>query len=144
MDTLERANTESVRTFITAFWDGDDGDVADQFVTADYGDHAYAPPDVTGLKNQYREFAAAFSERHHTIEDIVACADKVLVRLTLRAVNSGPFRGSPSTNTSIEVAVYRTYRLVDGKIAEHWALLDTATLLRRLGFQPSPANACKR
>jgi hypothetical protein len=41
-------------------------------------------------------------------------------------------------------AVYREFRLADGKIAEHWALLDTPTLLHQIGARPSPENACNR
>jgi len=144
METMERTNSETVQAFISAFWDGDGSEVANRFVSDDYIDHAYTPHDLTGLKNQHRELVAAFSERRNAIEDIVTDCDKVMVRLTLRAVNSGSFRGAAPTNAPIEVTVFRTYRLVDGKIAEHWALLDTTTLLRQLGAQPSPANACKR
>jgi hypothetical protein len=44
----------------------------------------------------------------------------------------------------LQALVYREYRLTGGRIAEHWALLDTATLLRQIGAGPSPENARRR
>lgn len=51
------------------------------------------------------------------------------------------FRGTPATGKPISVDVFRQYRLDGGKIAEHWALLDTATLLRSIGASLEPPAA---
>ncbi|MGI8857685.1 MAG: ester cyclase [Thermomicrobiales bacterium] len=144
MSVSDHANAAIVRAFVEVFWNERDIDRADEFLSPDYIDHAYTPHTASGLKRTAGELAAAFPDHRTTIEDVVAQEDRVMTRMVLRGTHGGPFRGAVPTGNPIEVAVYRTYRLADGKIAEHWALLDTATLLRQIGAQPSPETACKR
>ncbi len=133
-----------VETFIERFWNGHDETAAAELLTADYVDHAYQPQTVAGLRRTLAELTAAFPDHHCTVEALVAAADTVIARLTLRATHRGAFRGTPATGQRVEVTVYRTFRLEHGRIAEHWALLDTAGLLRQIGAAPAPANACAR
>jgi steroid delta-isomerase-like uncharacterized protein len=140
----EQTNTDTVCAFIEAFWNGREFDRIDHFLAPDYVDHAYVPHTVDGLKRTARELAAALPDNRTIIEDLVAQGDKVVARMTVRGTHDGLFRGTPPTGNPVEVNVYRMYRLADGKIAEHWALLDTATLLRQIAAQPSAENACKR
>jgi len=137
-------NSDTVRAFIEAFWNERDLDSAGRFLAPDYVDHAYSPHTADGLKKTAGELAGAIPDHRSIIEDLVAQGDKVVARMVLRGRHGGPFRGAPPTGNPVEVNVYRMYRLAGGKIAEHWALLDTATLLRQIGAPPSPENACKR
>ncbi len=139
----EQANADIVRAFIESFWNGQDPDNLHRFLTPDYVDHAYVPHTADGLKKTAGELSAALPDHRSEIEDVIAQGDKVVVRMVLRGTHDGSFRGAPPTGNPVEVNVYRTYRLAEGKIAEHWALLDTATLLRQIAAQPSPENACK-
>ncbi len=147
METTELRNADTVRDFIAAFWDGDDADVADRFLTTTYIDHAYTPANIAGLKNQHREFMAGgvfrTKSRHRRHrggrrQGVGPCHLCAAVNEVDRFGAVRPPMGR------VEVTVYRTYRLAGGKIAEHWALLDTSSLPRQLGAQPSPENACKR
>ncbi len=140
----DQANSATVRAFIEAFWNGRERDSVERFLTPGYVDHAYTPHTADGLMTTAGELAAAFPDHCGTVEAVAAQGDKVMVRLTLRGTHDGPFRGTPPTGNPVEVTVYREYRLIDGKIAEHWALLDTATLLRQIGSRPSVENVCHR
>ncbi len=140
----EQANTDIVRAFIESFWNGRDSDSLHRFLTPDYVDHAYVPHTADGLKKTAGDLSTALPDHRSAIEDVVAQGDKVVARMVLRGTHDGPFRGAPPTGNPVAVNVYRMYRLAGGKIAEHWALLDTATLLRQIAAQPSPENACKR
>jgi len=142
--TTEQANTELVRAFIEAFWNERQIDDADRFLAPGYVDHAYTPGTAIGLKQTAGELSAAIPDHHSAVEAMVAQDDKVVARLVLRGTHRGPFRGTPATGNPVEVAVYREYRLTGGRIAEHWALLDTASLMRQIGAGPSPENACRR
>ena len=63
--------------------------------------------------------------------------DKVVVTSTLRGTHGGTYIGVPATGKRIEVPPIDIYRIADGKIAEHWFLLDFFTLLNQLGVIPS-------
>jgi len=137
-------NVETVRDFIESFWNRREADAIDRCLTSDYVDHAYAPRNVEGLKATGEALATAFPDGHSTIESVIAEDDRVVARLTLRGTHRGPFRGTDATGNPVEVTVYREYRLIDGKIAEHRGLLDTATLLLQIGTGPTTENACNR
>ncbi len=65
---------------------------------------------------------SAFPDDHHTIEDLVAEGDKVVVRLRL------PPTGKHITNTSIHI-----FRFADGQLVEAWANRDDLGLMQQLG-----------
>lgn len=139
-----QGNIETVRDFIESFWNRRDPDAIDRYLTDDHVDHAYSPKTVEGLRAAGNALVTAFPDQCSTIETMIAEGDRVVARLTLRGTHRGPFRGTGATGNSVEVTVYREYRLIDGKIAEHQGLLDTATLLRQIGTSPTPENACER
>ncbi|WP_309299702.1 ester cyclase [Paenibacillus tyrfis] len=143
MNTLEQTNIELVKTFISAFWNGNDAGLAETLLADDYVDHAYVPHTAEGLKQMAAQLRSAFPDQQSAIQEIVAQGDKVIVRLKLQGTHGGDFRGNPATGRPVDVAIYREYRLADGKIAEHWALFDTAALFIQIGAQLTPDQACK-
>ena len=75
----------------------------------------------------------AFPGHETIIEEIVGEGDTVAVCLTLRGTHSGPFRGLPASGRRFEIGGYRFYKIRDGKIASHRALLDLPGLLQQIG-----------
>ena len=126
------ASVETAIAFVEKIWNSTDGlDRLDAWLTPSYRDHAYAE-DREGLEKALSELRAAFPDAWFEIEDAVGEADRAAVRLRLRATHTGPFRGNAPTNREIDLKVFRWFRTVEGRIAEHWALLDTTSLMRQL------------
>ncbi|TXK72422.1 ester cyclase [Paenibacillus sp. N3.4] len=142
MSTID-LNTNVVRSFIELFWNQGEFAGTEEFLTSGYVDHAYMPNHKEGLLNMANILHSAFPDQKWTIESMIAQDDKVVIRLTLRGTHTGTFRGTEPTNQIIEVNQYREFRLEDGKIAEHWALFDTATLFRQIGAEWNEQPACK-
>jgi predicted ester cyclase len=67
------------------------------------------------------------------IEDVIAEGEKVLVRLVIRGTQQGELFGIPPTSRAIEVAVLDLFHIRNGRLVEHWALLDNLGMLRQLG-----------
>jgi steroid delta-isomerase-like uncharacterized protein len=128
-----------VRRFIDTVWNRGDPDAADGLVTADYLDHAYSGGGLGGLKAALRELGTAVPDHSQVIEDLVASGDRVMARIRLSGTHGGPFRGRAPSGKAIDVRVARWFRVADGRIAEHWALLDTFTLLRQMDVPAAPA-----
>jgi steroid delta-isomerase-like uncharacterized protein len=74
----------------------------------------------------------AFPDLQAHIEDLVAAADKVAVRVRFRGTHSGEFLGIPATGRAVEYVSHEFYRIAGGLIAEEWICSDMATLLRQL------------
>lgn len=85
---------------------------------------------------------AAMPDLEITLDDLVAEADKVVLRYTLTGTHRGTaFMGLPPTGRRIAVPGIAIFRLADGAIVEHWSVLDTMALVQQLGIIPPPALA---
>jgi predicted ester cyclase len=128
--------------FIDDVWNQQNLANLDDYLSTNYVDHAYQPANQAGLVNMLSELKRAFPDAVQTVECTTAQDDIVVFRMVLRATHRGPFRQIDATGNSVCVNVYRSFRFARDKIVEHWALLDTATLLRQIGSGVSATNAC--
>jgi predicted ester cyclase len=101
-----------------------------------YREHQFGlKHDLAGFKDDIRSLRAGFPDFHLTIEDSIANADTVWMRMTARGTNSGPFMGPP-TGKRFAVTVMDVCRFADGKIIEHWGSPDRFALMAQLGLLP--------
>ncbi len=104
-------------------------------------DHAVGPGIPLGIEGAKAFFAiiwAAFPELQVTIEDMIAEGDKVVTCLRVAGVNRGPLLGMPATGKHATWSVTAIYRVVDGKLVEHWANCDDLGMMQQLGLIPPP------
>jgi predicted ester cyclase len=94
------------------------------------------PSGPQGLKSAVAMLRSAFPDDHHTIDDLVAEGDKVVVRLT----HSGTFICLPPTGMHITQTSIHIFRFVDDKIVEAWANRDDLGLMRQLGAIPASTH----
>ncbi|MFC6232429.1 ester cyclase [Paenibacillus allorhizosphaerae] len=130
MTTLEQKNMETVNAFIEAFWNQSDMDCTDRFLSSDYQELSYGSKE--GLKQFAGKILEAFPDKRYSVEEIIAEGEKVIVRMTVKGTHTGMFFGSAPTGHSMDVTLYRQYRIVDGKIAEHRGWIDMTTMWRQI------------
>jgi predicted ester cyclase len=105
----------------------------DPFISREYVGHLGATKmDRNELERLERQFSVAFPDTHHTVEDLIAEGDRVVLRTTARATHRGRFEGIDPTNRSVEFTGLVVYRIRDGKIAESWGEIDFVRLIREL------------
>src|SRR6185503_20931583 len=80
---------------------------------------------------------AGFPDIQWTLEEMVAEADKVAARFTMRGTHRGPFFGVPPTGKKIEVKAMNFYRLSDGQFVEEHGQPDLLGLLQQIGAVPT-------
>jgi predicted ester cyclase len=61
----------------------------------------------------------------------------VVCRLTSRGTHQGELQGIPPTGKQITVPGMTINRIVDGKLAEEWVIVDTLGMLQQLGVIPA-------
>ena len=85
----------------------------------------------------------------HTLHEIVAEGDWVAVRSTCSGVhsatptipvNGGMFVGLEPTGRSYSVQHIHLFKIVNGKIAEHWANRDDLGAARQIGLESAPSS----
>jgi steroid delta-isomerase-like uncharacterized protein len=125
-------NKEFIRRWI-AFANAGFAGSFDPFVAADYIGHmGAATMDRAELERLERQFGAAFPDAHHTIDDLIAEGDRVVLRTTARATHQGEFEGIPRTGRAVEFTGLVVYRIAGDKIAESWGEIDFLRLIREL------------
>jgi len=88
-----------------------------------------------------RAAKTAFSDLKRTVEDLIAEADKVTLRITARGTHTGVFQGIAATGRRTEISGIAIRRIADGKIAEEWVINDQLGLMQQLGIFHLPAQS---
>jgi predicted ester cyclase len=116
---------------------GGDLPVLDTLCTPDLVNHALAPGRTQGLEGT-REFLREARRDLHPgrwVESFIVAEGDMVVQFGTRELSwpGGAFLGfeAPAGTAIRDVAF--AYRLVDGRIAERWAIRDDLTMLRQLG-----------
>lgn len=83
-------------------------------------------------------FADAFPDIRLTVEDVLSEEDRVAARVTFRGTHTGDFQGLPPTGRQVEFSAIEVNRMVDGRVAEHWVVMDQLAMLQQLGLMVVP------
>lgn len=70
------------------------------------------------------------------VEEIIAEADKVMIRFTMSGTQSNPFMNMPATGKKVSVTAMNIYELKEGKIIREHGLPDLFSMLIQLGAIP--------
>jgi steroid delta-isomerase-like uncharacterized protein len=112
-------------------------------VSADYVEHDPLPGQGVGREGVLDRFSMITSALapQFTVEDMVAERDRVVVRWTNAGTHVGEFAGIPPTGRTFTISGFDLYRVADGKLCEHWHVIDQLAMLGQLGLLPQPADA---
>ena len=116
-------------------------DVVDELFAVDFVDHSVPPglpPSREGVKMQFAMFFSAFPDLHVVIHDQVAEGDRVVTRKTFHGTHQGDLFGIPPTDRSVAFDVIDILCVRDGKIVDHWNVVDQLGLMRQIGVIPAP------
>ena len=137
MSDLE-ANKQLVREYFRAFLEADEAwwnkHIAPDFKRHDPG----LPFEVIGpggVKQLAEALLPGIPDMTLPIVDLVAEGEKVLARLSVKGTHGGELMGVPATGAKIDIAVLDLFQIRDGKLIEHWALLDNLGLMRQIGVK---------
>lgn len=135
-------NSSIVQQFITEIWNQQAFEKTSQFLHEEFKDHSLPPvlpTNVEGTKAWIINTGQSF--QHFTrIEDQVCEGDKCMIKITMQLKHIGTWRDLEATGLEFEAAGYRYFRLKDGKIAEHWALIDGQAIENQI---LNAAHGCK-
>jgi steroid delta-isomerase-like uncharacterized protein len=132
-------NKELVRKFWEVAEKGD-YDAFGDYITEDSVDHSPMPgqpPGLEGVKYIFKMLKAAMPDFSQEIVDMVAEGDRVVVRAVSRGTHQGEMMGLPPTGKQVQIDEIHIVRVKDGKMTEHWGLVDQAALMAQLGLTPS-------
>jgi len=131
------ATARSLYDFINARdLEGFAGQLADDFV-----EHEVTPglaPTKDGVKTFFQMQLAAFPDLRMDAEDVFASGDKAVARVRYTGTQRGEFNGMPASGKIADVQLIDIFRFDDdGRIREHWGVIDLLSMMQQLGFVPA-------
>ena len=116
-------------------------DVLGEIARPDHVEHNPFPGHAQGVEGmrQRVSFIKTAFDPQFTVEQMVAEGDTVAVRWTNRGTHRGEFFGVPPTGRTVVTTGIDIHVLRDGRMAEHWDVVDILGALIQMGAMPAPA-----
>ena len=138
----EMENKQLIRRYYEEVLTGGRLDVLEAIGHADYVEHNPFPGHGQGLDG-LRQRASALHmglKQQFTLELLIAEGDKVAVLWTTRGTHVGEFMGLPPTGKSYTIQGIDIHQFRDGRMAEHWHVVDMYGFLSQVGALPAPSG----
>jgi steroid delta-isomerase-like uncharacterized protein len=145
---MSEANKNLVRRHFELIWNQRDDEACDELMADDYTENAAAPfatPNPgkvhgpTAIRGTVAWLTAQFPDIRMDIESLIAEDDLVVARVVSTGTNLGELPGGiPATGRTFTARQSHWFRIVDGKLAEHWAVRDDLSTMLQLGVIPRP------
>ncbi len=129
-------NRVSFERGVEAVFNQKDLSYIETFYTQDVIDHSASPGQpsgIEGVRTKVAAFTTAFPDLRIDYELIVTEGDTVAGRFNLTGTHAGDFGGIAPTGATVDVQGHDMVRMRDGKVAEHWLVIDMLSLMQQLG-----------
>jgi steroid delta-isomerase-like uncharacterized protein len=97
-----------------------------------------------GAKEFAQGWATAFPDSKVEVTNLIATDEWVVSEFIGRGTHKGPLNGPggaiPPTGKRLEMRFVEVFRIKNGKISEHRAYFDAATMMRQLGLMGDPSH----
>jgi steroid delta-isomerase-like uncharacterized protein len=128
-------NKERQRQFVQVLQHEGRLDRVEEFVRPDVVDHSL-PPGMPAGPEGVRAILGAirqgFPDHDAAVTHMIAEGDLVATYKTFTGTHTGEFFGTPPTGKRATIRVMDFVRYEDGRIAEHWNIVDLAGLTAQL------------
>jgi steroid delta-isomerase-like uncharacterized protein len=134
-ESVTQENSERQRQFVQVLQHDGQLERVEEFVRPDVVDHSL-PPRLPGGAEGVRAILAAirqgFPDHDAAVVHMVAEGDLVATYKTFSGTHTGDFFGTPPTGKPATIRVMDFVRYKEGRIAEHWGIVDLAGLMAQL------------
>ena len=124
-------------------FNNDNFGLIDELVSPDFVEH-YTQPGVPATRQGLKETAIAlkkaFPDLRYTIEDAIETGDRIVHRLSATGTMKGDFMGIAATGKRATWTEIHIGRVANGRLVEHWGLVDQLAMLVQLGVVQAPGR----
>jgi predicted ester cyclase len=117
-------------------------EVVDEIFAPDFTERSAVPPGIPAGREGIKAIASAlrkgFPDLAYKVDLQIAEGDFVAGYVTVSGTHTGEAFGMPATGKHAEWTESHIVKLVNGKITEHWGVIDQLGMLRQLGLAPTP------
>jgi len=94
-------------------------------------------PGLDGLKQWFGVLFSAFPDFDKRMELLIFDDQWVWGRFRITGTQTGPFLGHPATGKKIDFTSVDAWRFENGRVIEHWDVIDKLTMFEQLDLIPS-------
>jgi len=106
----------------------------DQYIKQNYIQHnPLVGQGIEGFKAFFADWFKQVPDFKYDLEKIIINDDHIWVYGTYSGTQKGEWLGIPATNKAYRFNAVDIFRVEEGKLAEHWDVLDVYTLFKNLG-----------
>ncbi len=134
---MSEANKEIVRRYQEAY-NTNNLDVLDELLDPNWKTNAWpdgVPQSIEAAKEFYQGVLQSFPDAYWHTHQLVAEGEWVVQRHQLRGTFKGELAGLPPTGEVVEISGVSMFRIVDGRIVEHWGYADDAGFWQQCGVE---------
>ena len=137
-----------INRFVEELWNERRLDVADAIFAENCVTHqlrsgveADAVPRGPGaIKEHVASWIASFPDLRFSVEQMLSEGDRVVTQLRMEGTHQGAWLGIPASGKKLQIRMFTVHRVVQGKIAEDWVLVESLGLFQQLGIVPDTAD----
>ncbi len=133
------ANKSLVRRYYEEVFNRGKVSLLDELAVPDFDEHSPFPGQpngIEGLKARVGALLASFGPQF-TLHEVIAEGDTVVAYWTNTGKHKGEFMGMPASGKTVTISGIDVHRLRDGKMAEHWHVIEELKMLQQLGVVPA-------
>lgn len=116
-------------------------EAVEEFFGPEFKEHEEGPGKDRGrdgLKDIVRTVRGGFPDLRVTVEAISEDGDQTWARVTFSGTNTGELMGHPPTGRKATWTAIDQCRYADGKLVEHWGVVDLLSMMQQIGMIPPP------
>ncbi len=136
---MKKSNRECLEDFYQVVFNRGDIEAADRYIDSSLVDHAPwpgHPATRAGFKAGLAEMRGGFPDLNVTVERMISQDDLVVAHQKLSGTHLGEFMGIPASGKTFSIEAIDIVRMQDGRVIEHWGVLDSAAMAAQIGLTP--------
>jgi predicted SnoaL-like aldol condensation-catalyzing enzyme len=133
-ENLPETNKKVIGAFADSVFVKKDLSAVDQYMRTDYIQHnPLVKPGATGFRDFFSAWFASVPDWHYKLKKIVAEGNEVWVYGTYSGTLTKDWLGITATGQKYAFDAVDIFRVQDGRLAEHWDVMDIYGLFKQLG-----------
>lgn len=103
------------------------------FMHTDYIQHnPFVDQGISGFREFFKDWFTSIPDFNYELQNIIANEEYVWVYGTYKGTHTNTWLGIEASNQAYAFNAVDIFRIEDGKLAEHWDVLDLQTLFKQL------------
>jgi predicted SnoaL-like aldol condensation-catalyzing enzyme len=130
------SNKKIVETLVKDVMINHDLGKLDSYMRDDYIQHlSRVPQGKEGFRQFFGNLLKAIPDLNYSVIKMIAEEDMVMIYVEVTGTHTGgEYWGKAATGNKLNCEAVDIYRIEEGMIAEHWAVIDTLEYARQLGI----------